>query len=291
MTFEEQLEILDQVDFSSELELVSELFHRINRIIPEDQNLLTLEPNELVRNAIARMRRSGYSQIPVVCENQVLGVFSYRSFSLGVANLTLDSIQRQKCAPGDLTVDEFVEPFKFARVTAEMQEVFSAMEIDNGILIGSSEKLQGILTPMDFLHYLYKVASPFVLISEIELALRALVRLAVNSSELEACARRALKHVYEENRIPTKLENMTFDNYCSIIGYAETWSKFEPFLGNNRIRTFAKMKEIGELRNVIFHFKRSISVDELDILGGHRDWFLLKAKLADSRKGKRVSDE
>jgi len=76
--------------------------------------------------------------------------------------VTLDEWTRQKCSPGDLSVDEFLEQFEFARVTEEMNRVFDAMDRDNGILVGVPERLIGVLTPMDFLRYLYKVASPFV---------------------------------------------------------------------------------------------------------------------------------
>jgi|GEM_PF-2378601 len=55
-----QLRILDQTSVSRELDLVSELFHRINRIIPEDQELLTITPETSVRDAIALLRKHGY---------------------------------------------------------------------------------------------------------------------------------------------------------------------------------------------------------------------------------------
>jgi predicted transcriptional regulator len=166
-----QLRILDEITVSRELDLVSELFHRINRIIPEKQHLLVIAPDTSVRDAVSLMHKHGYSQVPVVAGGEVLGVFSYRSFSQNAAALRLHDWTQQKCAPGDLSVDEFLEPFEFARVTDEMRHVFDAMDRDNGVLIGSAEQLQGILTPMDFLRYLYKVASPFVMVSEIELAL------------------------------------------------------------------------------------------------------------------------
>ena len=46
-------------------------------------------------------------------------------------------------------------------------------------LVGEPNRLQGIVTAMDILRYMYGVASPFVLIAEVELALRALMQLAV----------------------------------------------------------------------------------------------------------------
>src|SRR6266545_3207160 len=113
------LRLLDQSSVARELDLASELFHRINRIIPPDQTVLTVPPSCFVREAIAIMRKHGYSQLPVVENGEVLGVFSYRSFALEAAGSTLDDWTRQKCAPGDLKVEEFLEQFEFARVTEE----------------------------------------------------------------------------------------------------------------------------------------------------------------------------
>jgi hypothetical protein len=66
------------------------------------------------------------------------------------------------------------------------------MDRDNGILIGAPDRLVGILTPMDFLRYLYQVASPFVMVSEIELALRALIGRALRPDKIAEAAKRCL---------------------------------------------------------------------------------------------------
>jgi predicted transcriptional regulator len=84
------LRVLDRPTVAKELDLASELFHRINRIIPEKQSLLTFPPGRLVKDAIALMRQNGYSQVPVVDNGEVLGVFSFRSFAQGVANTPLE---------------------------------------------------------------------------------------------------------------------------------------------------------------------------------------------------------
>jgi CBS domain-containing protein len=279
-----QLRVLDDTSVSRELDLVSELFHRINRIIPENQELLTISPDTTVRDAIALLRKHGYSQVPVVTGGEVLGVFSYRSFAHKAAGSTWQEVAQQKWAPGDLAVEECLERFEFARVTEEMRQVFDAMDRDNGVLIGTPERLQGILTPMDFLRYLYKVASPFVMISEIELTLRALIRLAVNQEELEACAIRTLAQLYGAEKVPRTLEAMTFDNYKAIISHGDNWPKFEPILGGTRIRVAGKLKQLCDLRNDLFHFKREITLQDHETLDDHRNWLLLKAKQADVRR-------
>ena len=48
-----QSALLDQSAAARELDLASELFHRINRIIPADQEVLTVPPSCSVRDAIA----------------------------------------------------------------------------------------------------------------------------------------------------------------------------------------------------------------------------------------------
>jgi predicted transcriptional regulator len=279
-----QLKVLDDAQMSRELDLVSEVFHRINRIIPVDQKLLMLSPDDTARDAVLLLTRHGYSQAPVVTDGQVLGVFSYRSFARKAALFSVQQVAHEKCAPGDLAVAECVERFEFARVNEEMKAVFEAMDRDNGVLIGSPDKLQGILTPMDFLRYLHRVASPFVLISEIELTLRSLMKIAATPEELGACALRSLAEHYGKETVPRVLEDMTFDNYRLVIAHGDNWPKFEPILGNNRARVAAKLKEICDLRNDLFHFKREITLKDHETLGAHRDWLLLKATQADLRR-------
>jgi CBS domain len=122
------LRILNDSKSAKLFDLASELFHRINRIIPYDQVVLTVHPNCRVREAVALMRKHGYSQVPVVENEEVLGVFSFRSFAQDAASATLEDWQKQKTAPGDLPVDEYLEQFEFARVTEEMSRAFDAMD-------------------------------------------------------------------------------------------------------------------------------------------------------------------
>ncbi len=283
------LRILDRSSAVKELDLASELFHRINRIVPQNQSLLVISPHQKVRDAVALMRRYGYSQLPVVDSGEVLGIFSYRSFAQGAASGTLEDWTKQKCAPGDLQVDEFLEQFEFARVTEEMSRVFDAMDRDNGILIGAPERLIGILTPMDFLRYLHRVASPFVMVSEIELALRALIRIALSPEQIPAAARRVLSSAYGgEDNVPILLEDMTFDNYQTLVAHGETWKDLEPVFGGTRTRASGKLKEVGGIRNDLFHFKREITLQDNETLALHRDWLLNKVKQAGSHRRREV---
>jgi predicted transcriptional regulator len=256
---------------TAELKLISGLFHRINRILPEQQILLTFPPEMSAGEAVSLLKRFGYSQAPVVVSGSVLGIFSYRSFSLRCATFSLSDTQKQKRAPHDFAVEECLEQFPYVRVSEEIESVFDVMDRNNGILVGTPELLQGILTPMDVLRYFYGVASPFVMISEIELTLRALIRNAMSAAELAECAFKALEQLYGADKVPKNLEEMTFDNYRSIISHGVNWPRFEPVLGINRARISAKLAEIGEIRNDIFHFKREITSRDHEIIR-NRSW-------------------
>lgn len=278
------LRVLDAAPFQEALDLVNEVFHRVNRVLPENQKLQTVTPETPARDAIRIMVESGFSQLPIVTESgEVLGVFSYRSFAAKAAAETLDTIKGDKCSPGDIQVDEYAEEFQFARISEELQSVFPSMDADNGILIGSPADLQGVLTPMDFLKYLYRVASPFVLLSEIELSLRSLIASAVTDDQLAECIENSLAKLFEGKALPTQLSEMTFDNYRALIDHGKNWDLFRPIFGGIRTRTAAKLKQIRDLRNDVFHFKRELNDEDRQNLQGLRDWILIKAKSAKSR--------
>lgn len=261
-----------------DLDLASELFHRVNRVLPEDQALVTIGPEVTARNAVALMTDRGFSQLPVVAGGRVLGVFSFRSYALGTARLSLDDLNRQRIAPGDLRVDEFLEQMRFARVGDEIDDLFDAMDRDNGLIVGTPENAVGILTPMDFLRYLHATAAPFIYLSEIELALRAVIRGTLSEENLVVVAQASLARLYDPDPPPTKLEDMTFDNYASMLGFGDAWPHFENVVGPSRVRLTAKLRHIRDLRNVVFHFKRALSAQEVQDLRTYRHWLLAKVE-------------
>jgi predicted transcriptional regulator len=189
-------------------ESVAKLFHRLNRVIPENQMVTKVAPTTKIADALKLMKKTGFSQLPVVEGDAVLGIFSYRSFADGIAR-----IKKARSEIGDLTVEEFVEKAQFARVTDEFNAIFDWLDRDNAVLMGEPDRLLAIVTAMDVLRYLYQVASPFVLIAEIELALRALISLAVEGELLVSSAKASLTSKYGEDKIPLTLSEMEFNDY------------------------------------------------------------------------------
>jgi len=257
------------------------VFHRLNSVLPEEQRMVTVTPEtKSVR------RTSSHAPTPVLptpgdCRQRSSGLFSYRSFAHAVLKLAPE-LKKRATPLGDLTVDECIEEADFARVTDEFSKWFDSLDLHDAIVVGEPNGLLGIVTAMDVLRYLYGVASPFVMVGEIELAIRALIRHATGEVELAECARTALASVYEPDQLPTVLEDMTFHDYVQIVGDGRTWPRFESLFGGTRQRTRARLEQMNVLRNGVFHF-RKITPEEYENLADHRDWMLMKARAAEAR--------
>jgi predicted transcriptional regulator len=259
---------------------LADLFHRINRVLPTDQEVVAVPPDTVVRQALETMRQSGYSQLPVMEGQEVLGVFSHRSLAT-----KLSGIDAKKHNPLDVLVEEtmdIADPSWFAHVNQELGHVLDALERHDAVLVGEPGRLQGIVTTMDVLRYLDLVSGRFILLGEIELCIRALLRAAMCGEDIAKAADVALK-IYEPEERPRRLEEMTFSDYVQLVGHGDLWAKFRPSFGGDRDRTRVKLKTLAELRNDVFHFKRELTTDDDRQLRDGRDWLLMRARCLDAR--------
>ncbi len=257
---------------------VTELFHRVNKLLPENQDLVVVSPDCPAAEALALMSAHNYSQVPVVSGQVVLGAFSYRSFARGVLET-----QGEKTHPLELPVDEFTEELTIVHITAELDSIFDALDSKGAVLVGEPDHLVGILTGVDALRYLHDLAEQFVQLQEIEQAIRAVISRAVTPEQLKDCIQRSLGSLYtnREEQMPKLLVEMSFAEYVSVIGDGRNWPQFQPILGSERSRVRARLERIADLRNDVFHFKRELSSDDRSQLVASRNWLLRKLQLAD----------
>lgn len=253
-------------------ERLSAFFHMVNRLLPNGQAVVSVSPETPARDALALMRQHGYSQLPVKQGDSVLGLFSYRAFALEVVQ-----IAGSKVDATSLPVEEFLEHEKpaYARLTDEFRSLIDALDTRDSVVVSGPEDLIAILTPMDVVRYLYSIANAFVLIEEIELGVRTLIRTATpDPAVFRSCVGNALSAKYKDKEIPERLEDMTFDEYLSLLRDGRNWSHFEATFGGTRERTRGKLEPIRDLRNDVFHFRRELSIDDHQRLATCRDWLL-----------------
>lgn len=256
-------------------------FHMVNRLLPEGQDVVSASPDMPAREALALMREHGYSQLPVVQGHAVLGLFSYRAFALEVAQI--DDAKVNAC---ELPVSEFLEHDlpTYARLSDEFRGLIDVLNEKDCVVVSGSEELIAILTPMDALQHLYRVANAFVLIEEIELALRDLIRAsATEPDDLRECIKTALSQKYKD-KLPERLEDMTFDDYVGLLRDGRNWDRFKPVFGGTRERTRARLEPVRNLRNDVFHFKRELSARDHQSLTTCRDWLLRCIRTVDAKR-------
>jgi hypothetical protein len=86
------------------------MFNLVNALLPDEQNVIAARPDTPVRDALDLMRENGFSQLPAMERDSVIGVFSYRSFANRIVSLGRVDL-------GRLEVDDCVEDLEFVRVT------------------------------------------------------------------------------------------------------------------------------------------------------------------------------
>jgi CBS domain-containing protein len=255
--------------------LLTRLFHRVNSVIPEDQEVATVGPQMTVAEALVLLQRNRFSQVAVVRGAEVLGSFSYRSFTRAAIRL-----QQQQHRLEELPVEEFMEDLDTVHATSELASIFDALDRDDAVLIGAPDNLQAIVTPMDVMRYLYRLAEPYVQLGEIERSLRMVVVASVDSQELSECAHRALAPAYQarEADLPTQAEAMTLGELVSIVRDSRNWPHFEPLLGSRRELVAARLSPLPELRNDVFHFRRELTDEDREKITVARNWLLGKLR-------------
>lgn len=247
-------------------------FHRISNVLPKEQSVKPITSDTRVIDALNIMKRNNYSQLAVSYEGEIIGVFSYRSFSL--------KLLKTKPLPtsiDDLIVENFIEQLTYHSKHDGFNEVIGILDKDDAILLGSNDNLQGIISSIDILNYLYGFTKSFIMISEIELTLRELIFCVIKPNELNEVIKRYANNLNNENP-PDSLDKLTFAHYVSIISNGDIWDRFKMIFSDDRKRVYSRLKRINEIRNIVFHFKHKLTEEESYDLCEHRDWLLIKTK-------------
>jgi hypothetical protein len=123
---------------------------------------------------------------------------------------------------------------------------------------------------------------------EIELVLRRLARAALNDEDVGKYIQRAVASNYKdrEDKIPAQLEDLTFAELTqTLIHNANYTESFCKLLGKNRDSAWGYLGGISGIRNDVFHFRRLITDDDIQILDNARTWLLRKARAIEARGG------
>jgi hypothetical protein len=136
---------------------------------------------------------------------------------------------------------------------------------NNFVFVGSPKQIEGIVTNYDLVLFFKKETEVFLLISEIESALRHIIDQLLTAEEL--C--KSLESIKtEKGRTLKALSDLSFDHLRQII--FSHWKIFGSVFKNQEM-TDKQLQNIRNLRNGIFHFRSSIGAAKLQDLRRLRD--------------------
>lgn len=251
-------------------------FFRVAKLVPADQEPISVPVGTSVREALRHMAEGGFSQIPVMAGDEVVGVFSHRSLAQNLHHI------RRQDDPLDAQVDDLLDDLEFVRATADVGDVLGYLGRDGAVLIGDEGNLVAVATATDAIDFFWQTARPFVLLQDIELAVRDLMRAACpDPGELAARITAALEGVAEEG---ARLEELSLGQMLSVLTSGENFARhFSATFGQSRSIVLAHMEAVREIRNQVFHFKDDVSVDQLETLAAARVWLSRKVRAARNR--------
>jgi len=226
---------------------------------PDDP--VTIDIDDSIQIALEIMLENDFDQLPVMSENGVEGVVTYKSISRYVKSMDDISVEETSVKIALNTAPRFVDP------EHDIFELFETFAEDDYVLIGDRDDLAGILTRYDILYFLEVQVDPFLKIGEIEESLRHLFRESVD--DLDECIEETFADRAEHDERydpPERLEDFSFDEYRLFM--MRNLDQLPSRLSKERSMVDDLLEDIREMRNALFHFRAEadeVDRDQLDL--------------------------
>lgn len=281
----------------------------IGELLQGKPDPVTTRPHESLTDALARMVRHDYSQLPVVDDD-----------GKPVAIITADSIVRAlhnfDVLPGALRVLDAMRPrFSTCEIDDEVLDYLDDLQEQPAIFVADprTKKLVGILTSHDTTDYFRRRAQDIMLVQDIEEMIKNYVRAAFNGAdegalssaideitpsntkELQPRFNKALarylelsggtntkidyslaKKAFEEHLYQKEdaraFERLTLNDYIELLVSKTRWERYERVLRLDREALRRLLASVRNTRNDLAHFRTDISEEQREKLRFCKDW-------------------
>ncbi|PPK92507.1 CBS domain protein [Kineococcus xinjiangensis] len=252
-------------------------FFQVAQMLPGDQEVVSVGLRASVAEALSLMRENDYSQLPVVLGNRVFGVFSYRSLAAGLASGAIDG------NPLESPVSDLLADLAFVRLRDDLHDLLPFLQRDDAVLVGDEDRLMGVIMTADVTTFLWEVTEPFVLVRDIELAVRKLMTSACASREhLEGCIRNSARP-RKGGVFPTLLEELSLGELVKVLVHEQNYARhFRSAFGGNSRYVEGQLEPIVRIRNEIFHFVDRLGSSDRQTLLSARRWIQRKADVMEA---------
>ena len=232
-----ELDREDGTSFSGE---ATDPTQRIGALEAANREPTTVSPDDSLDVATTIMQLHDFSQLPVMQGKRIVkGIVSWKSIGISKTGPGGDREFVRQCM--DRTVAE-------VPIRAPLFEAVRTIEEHGYVLVrGEDSSITGIVTASDVSHQFAQLASPFLLVGEIEGYLRHVIRGRFTVEELKDASLGD-----EEGRPIAGSADLTFGGFCRLLENQERWVRLE--LNIDR-KTFVKsLHSVRELRNEVMHF-------------------------------------
>ena len=212
--------------------------HWIGRLEAATNSPLMVSLSDSVGHAITLMLQHEYSQLPVKRgPNKIAGMISWRS--IGKKLHLLGACE---------SVQDCLEKHYEVKDTASLFEVIQWVTRHDSVIVKTgSDQISGIITNADISREFRRLAEPFLLLGDIENALRRLIDQRFSPTELQESL-----DPNQASRTVESASDLTFGEYLRLMQKPENWDRF----GLNLERTLIvnQLNEVREIRNEVMHF-------------------------------------
>lgn len=212
--------------------------HRIGVLEAANRPPVTVGPDDPLSVATTLMQLHDFSQLPVMQgAHTVKGIISWESIGTRVS-LDRDCSLVRQCMD---------HPAEEVSIRTPLFEAISAIGRHGYVLVrGEDNSITGIVTASDVSHQFIQLASPFLLVGEIEGHLRRLIHGKFTVEELRGAAPE------HQGEPIAGSADLTFGGFCRLLENPDRWGRLN--LNIDR-KAFVKHPDsVRGLRNDVMHF-------------------------------------
>jgi CBS domain-containing protein len=247
----------------------------ISELIDEHEELLCVQKETKIHDALTLMVENDFSQLPIIDENNHLtGVITEQSILhtyLSVGNsVSLFDLDVTNCQTDPITIHH----------EASIFEALELLEKTYAVIVIEHKEPVGIITDYDTTTFFRNYSEGLITIQGIELTLRKYIESILSNDKLMQAA---LTKAFGMDRIDhtktaKEYDELSFGDHIQLIISEDNWGRFEEFFAPKKMFS-SFMGEVRDIRNKIAHFRGQLEAIETTKLNQAKNWLYSRPKI------------
>lgn len=230
---------------------------RIGQLPSANTGVTAINPQDTIQKAQALMMKHDFSQLPVLSGSR----------DTNPTAVTWESIAQARVRSPDVQLADTAVSVTVVSVDDDLIELIPRIVDAGFVLVRNAERvLNGIVTTADLSVMFSNLASPFLMLGEIERRIRQINASALSMKELAAG-----KDPGDEERTITSVADLTLGELERLMQRTETWPKYGWEV--DRVIFLDALRAVRDIRNDVMHFNPDpLTDDQLSDLQSFLKW-------------------